>query len=90
MLQIFFKCDPDCLSEGSLTDSLGTLGSIFEDGCKKHENKEANKILSGLSLETSSEVCICTGNLCNSAQTSGINVLMALSCFALTIFRFIY
>ena len=26
-------------TEGSISDSLGSLGSIFEDGCKKHENK---------------------------------------------------
>ena len=31
-------------TEGSISDSLGSLGSIFEDGCKKHENKVCKNI----------------------------------------------
>jgi len=78
-------------TEGSISDSLGSLGSIFEDGCKKHENKGANELLAGLTgQEASSEICVCTGNLCNSAGSNQFNLILAFLCTFLALFRLAY
>jgi len=68
-------------TESSIPDSLGSLGSIFEDGCKKHGTKV-------LGLEASSQICVCTGNLCNSARSIQFNLILAFLCTFLALFKF--
>jgi len=78
-------------TEGSISDNLGSVGSIFTDGCKKDENKGANEFLGGLTgQEASSETCVCTGNLCNSARSNQFNLILAFLCTFLALFRFAY
>jgi len=50
----------------------------IEIGCKKDE-----KTLS-LGVSTKTEKCVCNGNLCNSASTSGVNFVMAFSSFVIS------
>lgn len=70
-------------SHGAGTYIYGCGGkTINEVGCVKNDQK-----LAGL-VTIKNEKCVCTGNLCNSASTKGINFIAAFSCFIIAYLRF--
>jgi len=70
------------------------LFSAEEDGCRTPTNQELNEIKgrllfpsNGKTMEGKKEICFCTGNLCNSAPSSRINLFTAFSCIMIAILK---
>jgi len=68
----------------TITYGCGLASATQEEGCK--ETKSGTEVL-GITSEAKAEVCICTGNLCNSAPSNKFNFIMALSCLMFTFLK---